>query len=104
MYAPGLRVGHLRQLVSIGGLQLGQAPPLQQHLGQRVVQRQLLQHALVGGWLAGRSLLHHRQPQPLEEDLAQLLGGAQVEGLARQFVRLLFQLLQLFGQLLRLGT
>ena len=104
MHAPGLRVGHLRQLVGVGGLELGQTPPLQQHLGQRVVQRQLLQHALVGGWLAGRSLLHHRQPQPLEEDLAQLLGGAQVEGLAGQFVRLPFQLLQLFGQLLRLGT
>ena len=95
----------LGQLVGVGALELGQAAVLQQLGRQRVVFGQLFQHLFVGAARAGGGLLDHRHAQLVEEDLAQLLGRAQVEGLAGDLVGLLLQrvdalahFVALFGQ------
>ena len=81
--------GHLRQLVGVGALELGQRAVLEQLGGQRIVLGQLLQHFLVRAARAGGGLLDHRHAQLVEEDLSQLLGRGQIEGLARDLVSLL---------------
>ena len=90
--APGARIRHLRQLVGVGALELGQATVLQQLGRQRKILSQLLQHLLVGAGCAARRLLNHRQTQLGKEDFADLLGRSEVEGLTRQLVRLFLQL------------
>ncbi len=69
---------------------------------QRVVGGQFGQHLFVGGRRAAGGLLLHRQAELAEQDLADLLGAAQVEGLAGEFVRLALQRHHAFGQLLAL--
>ena len=93
-----------RQLVGVGGLQLGQAAMLHDHLGQRVVQRQLLEHRLGGGGCPLGGLLEHRDALLLEEDLAELLGGAQVELAPGKLVGAGLQLVDALRQLLALGV
>ncbi len=95
----GLRVDHLRQLVGIGGLELGQAAVVEQQFGQRVILGQLLQHLFVGRRRAAGGLLDHRQLELREEDLADLLGRVQVERLAGQSVGLLLERQQALAQL-----
>ncbi len=102
MHAAGGRVDHLGQLVGIGGLELGQAAIVQQHLGQRIILGQFLQHFLIGGRCARGGLLDHRQLQLAEQDLAQLLGRIQIEGLAGQVVSLLFDFQHAFAEIVRL--
>ena len=99
VHAAGARMRHLRQLVGVGALELRQAPVLQQLGRQRIVLGQLLQHLLVGAGDAAGRLLHHRQAELGEQDLADLLGRAQVEGLAREVVRLLLELHHALAQL-----
>ncbi len=65
MHAARARVDHRRQLVGVGRLELRRRAVLEQHLRQRIVGGELLEHVLVGGWLAGRGLLLHRQLHPL---------------------------------------
>jgi hypothetical protein len=65
---------------------------LEQQLRQRVILGELLQHFFVGGRRAARRLLHDRQLQLLEEDLADLLRRAEIEFAAGQLVRLPFEL------------
>ncbi len=84
---PAVRIGHRGQLVAVGGLQLRQAAVLEQHLRQREVLGQLLEHLLVGRRRAARRLLHHRQAELAEQDLADLLRAAEVERLPRRFLR-----------------
>ncbi len=91
VHAAGRRIDHLRQLVGVRRLELRQRAMLEQDLRQRIVGREFLQHLLVGRRLPGRGLLHDRQAHLLEQDLAQLLGRAQVERLPGQLVRLLLQ-------------
>ena len=43
VHPAGARIHHLRQLVGVGRLELGQTAMLEQELGQRVVRRELLQ-------------------------------------------------------------
>src|SRR5665213_1836624 len=89
--ATGLAIDHLRQLVGVGRLELGEATVLEQQLRQRVIGGELLQHLLVRRWLPGGGLLAHRQLHPGEQDLAELLGRRQVERLAGRLVRLLLE-------------
>ncbi len=102
VHAAGLGVHHARQLVGVGALELGERPVLEERLRQRVVERQLLEHLLVRGGRARGRLLHHRELQLREEDLAQLLRAREVEGLARELVRLRLQCQHLLAQLLAL--
>ncbi len=104
MHAAGIGIDHARQLVRVSGLQLGQPAVLQQHLRQRVVLRQLAQHFLVGRWRAAGGLAHHRQLHAAEQDLAQLLGRIQVEGLPCQFIGLLLELQHFLAQLVALAA
>jgi NADH:ubiquinone oxidoreductase subunit 5 (subunit L)/multisubunit Na+/H+ antiporter MnhA subunit len=73
-------------------VQLGEAAVLEQQPGQRVVERQLLEHVLVGRGLALGRLLLHRQALLLEQDLLDLLGRIEVERLARRLVGVLLLL------------
>ncbi len=80
VHPPGARVDHPGQLVGVGGLELGQSPVLQDEPRQLVtLLGQLLQHRLGGRRRALGRLGDHRQALLLEEDLADLLGRAQVE-------------------------
>jgi hypothetical protein len=91
VHAAGARIHHLRQLVGVGRLELRERAVLEQHLGQRMVRRELLQHLLVGGGLPGRGLPRDRELHALEQDLAELLGRAQVERAAGELVGLLLE-------------
>ena len=73
----------LAQAVHVGGFQLGELAVVQNGLDDGVLAPQLLQHLGVGG-VARLGLFHRRQPQLFKEDLAQLLGGVDVELLPRQ--------------------
>ena len=75
---------------------------LQDQLGQRVVERELRERVFVGGGLARGRLLLHRQAQAIEQDLLDLLGRAEVEGLARRRIRVLLLLQDLFSELVAL--
>ena len=77
---------------------------LEQNLRQRIVFGELLQHFFVGGRRAARGLLHHRQFQLLEEDLADLLRRTEIEFAAGQRVRLAFELDQTRGDFTALLT
>ena len=74
MHPPGLGLDHQRQLVGIGGLELGQAAVLHQQARQIVGFRQFSQHLFGGGWGTLGGLLEDRQPQLDEQYLAELLG------------------------------
>ena len=104
VHAAGVRVDHARQLVGVGGLQLGQPAVLQQHLRQRVVLRQLAQHFLVRRRRAAGGLAYHRQLHAAEQDLPQLLGRIQVEGLSSQLIGLLLEQQHFLAQLVALAS
>jgi hypothetical protein len=102
VHAAGVGVDHLRQLVGVGALELGQAAVLEDLGRQREVLRQLGEHLLVGAGRAGGGLLLHRQAELAEQDLADLLGAADVEGLAGEFVQLALQPDQALAELVAL--
>ena len=87
VHAAGARIDHLRQLVGIGGFQLGQAAIVQQRPAAADSPRPAWP-ALPRRWTARRSavFLTTGKLQLVEQDFAQLLGRIQVERLARQFV------------------
>ena len=75
---------------------------LQNHLWQRVIQGQFLQHLFLGG---GRSLggfFQNRYLKLFEQYLAELFWGCQVKLLSGQVPGLGFQLCQPLGQFLAL--
>ncbi len=72
MHAAGGRVDHLRQLVGVGVLQLGETAMFEDLLRQRVILGQFFQHFLVGRGAARGRLLHHRQALLVEQYLGQL--------------------------------
>ena len=47
VHPSGPGVHHARQLVGVGGFQFGQAPILEYQLGQRMIQREFLQHVFI---------------------------------------------------------
>jgi hypothetical protein len=91
MHAAGAGVDHLRQLVGIGALELGELPRFEQDLRQRVVERQFGEHFLVGRRRPRRRLLLHRQAELVEQDLGQLLRRVDVERLPGRRVRACFE-------------
>ena len=97
--APGPLIHLLRELIGVGGLELGERAVLEHDPGKRVARGELFQHVFGGRGLAGRGLAPHRQLQPLEQDLLQLLRGLDVEFVAGLAVRLQQQLLQLVREL-----
>ncbi len=99
VHAPGLAIHHLRQLVGVGGFEFRHAAIVEQDFRQRVIERQFLQHFLVGGRIAARRLFLDRQLQFVEQDFPELLGRIQVERLPGSFVRTGLQCDQLFAQL-----
>ncbi|MNT31177.1 hypothetical protein D3C71_1622760 [compost metagenome] len=68
------RIDHQRQLVGVGRLQLRQATVFQDHLRQRVIQRQFGQHFFVSRWGTTRCFLQYRQLLLFVEDRLQLFG------------------------------
>ena len=78
---------HAGQGVDVGVLDLRELPIAQDQIGQRVNGRELREHLRVRG-VTALVLLLGRQLQHFEEDVGQLLGRAQVEGLAGQLVDL----------------
>ncbi len=78
---PRARVHHARQLVGVSGLELRHSAVVQNQARERIVQRQLLEHLLVGRGLPARRLLQHRQLVLLEQHFLDLLRGVEVEGL-----------------------
>ena len=79
VHAAGVGIDLLRQFLGVGGAQLGEAAILENHARQRIAVGQLLQHVLGGGGRAARGLAQHRQLQPLEQHLLQLLGRIEIE-------------------------
>ena len=97
VYAPCLRVHHLRQFVGVRGFQFAQTAMFHQHFRQFVAVRQFLQHFFISGRRAFRGFLQHRQAEFIEQNFLQLFRGRQIEWLPRQFVRLHFKCGQSFG-------
>ncbi len=94
---------HLRQRVRVSGLELAQLPVFEHQRGQAVPGGELVEHVAVGG-ASGAGLAAARQAQFLEEDLRQLLRGADVELLAGLLVNLLFELRHFLLEPLRHGA
>ena len=88
----GFWVGQLGEFVGVGSLELGKPSVLQDFGGQRVVFCQLFQHLFVRGRRATWRFFDHWQAQFGEENLANLLGTAQIERLARQSMGIGLQL------------
>ena len=92
-----------RQLVGVGGFEFRHAAIFEQYLGQRIIQRELLQHFFIGGRIAARGFFLHRQLQLVEQDFSQLLGRIEVERLSGSLVRTGFQRDEFFAQLAALN-
>ena len=99
MHPPANRVDHQRQFVGIGGFQLRQTTVFQDHFRQRIIQRQLGQHFLIGRRSTARGLFQHRQLLLFIQNGLQLLGRGQIERLFCQFMGLHFKLAEALGQL-----
>ncbi len=76
---------------------------LEDELGQRVIERELLQHILIGAGLARGGLLEDGQLLAVEQDLADLLRAAKVEGLTRRRVGALFNRRHAASEFIGLG-
>ncbi len=90
---------HLRQFVRVGGLELGDFPVVEKDFRERVIEREFLEHVLVGRGRARRRLLDDGHSFFLEENLGDLLRRTKVEGLAGLLVSLAFELEHLLPQL-----
>jgi hypothetical protein len=86
MHAACGRIHHLRQLVGVRALELGERAVFEQTLWQGIVFGQLGQDFLVGRRGARGRLLHYRQPLLREENVGELPGRIEVEGLAGERV------------------
>jgi hypothetical protein len=89
VHAAGGRVDHARQLVGVGALELGQAAVLEDAAAAAGSPRPVpgsTSSSVLGAPLA--VFLSTGRPWLLEEDLADLLGRAEVEGLAGRLMRL----------------
>ncbi len=91
--AAGLRVDIGRQRIGVGAAQLGEAAPVQHQLGDGMaLGGHVLQHIGVRGPRAGLGFAAAFQLELAEQDVAQLLGRADVEFLAGELVDLGFHL------------
>ena len=100
--AAGLRVDVARQRVGIGRAQLGQLPPVEHAPRQfHALAGEILQRVGVGRPGAGGRLASAGQAHAAIEHVAQLLGRADVEALARQIVDLRLDRRRRRGELVR---
>ena len=80
MHAPCVRIDVARQCIGVGGLELGDLPPFENLLRQRMAELgQLVEHARAGRPLAGLGLGAARQPHLAEQDVAKLFRAARIE-------------------------
>src|SRR5213075_1527081 len=98
VHAAGPGVHHARQLVGVGALELGEPAMLEEHAADRVVFGELLEDFLVRRGNARGRLLDDLELETLEENVAELLGGAEVEGAAPELMGLLLQLEHLLAE------
>ena len=84
------RIDEVRQRIGIGGAELRELAPVEHAAGELDALRgQILQRVRIGAPGAGRGLAAAGQAHAAEEDVAQLLGRADVEALARELIDLL---------------
>ena len=102
VHPSGAWVHHARQLVGVGGLELGQGAVVENEARERIVEGQLLEDVFVGGRLSARRLLQHRQLVLLEQHLLDLLGRVEIEGLAGNLLGALLDVQHAMPQLLAL--
>ena len=102
MHATGLCIDHLRQLVGVGALELGELARFEQQFRQRVIERQFGEHLFVGRRRARRCLFLDRQAKLVEQNFGQLFRRIDIERLASEFMGLLFEFEQALAQLLAL--
>ena len=87
--ALGARIDEARQRVGVGRFQLGELAPVEDARRQLVaLLGEILEHARRGRPGAGRGLLAARQAHLAEQDVAELLGRAEVERRADQLLHL----------------
>ena len=80
-----VRIDEARQRVGVGRLQLGELAPVEDARRQLVAFRgQVFEHARRGRPGAGRGLLAARQAHLAEQDVAELLGRAEIERARRR--------------------
>ena len=90
VHPAGLRIDVAGQRIGVGALQLGELAPVEDHPRQRVaLLGQILQHA-TRRWTRRRSwsCLPPGKPHLAEQDVADLLGAAEIERLAGERVGL----------------
>ena len=75
-------VDHTRKLVGVGGLELREPTPLKQGFGKWIVLGQGFKHIFVGGRRALGCFLNRLVAELLEKNVTELLGRAQIKGLA----------------------
>ncbi len=92
MHPPGLRVDRRLQRFGIGRAQFGELAPFE-HLAGHLdpLPGQPFENADVGGILPALALLAALQPHLVEQDIAELLGAADGEGLAGEVMDFAFQ-------------
>ena len=100
MDAAGLGVDVARQQVGIGRLELGELAPVEDAGGKLVAAGgKLVEHVGAGRPGAGLGLLAAGQAELAEQDVAELLGRADVEALAGELVDLVLEPAELLGEL-----
>ena len=86
MHPPGRGIDLQRQLVGVGGFELGERAVIEDELRQRVLGGEFLEGRFGGRGLAGGGLGQHRQLQLIEQNGLDLLGRTDIEHFARLVV------------------
>ncbi len=90
--AAGILVDEFGQRIRVGAFQFRKAAPVEHGAGQLVALRgQRFQHVGIGRPGAGLGLAAAGDALLVEKDFAELLGRADVEALAGEFVNLVFE-------------
>ncbi len=102
VHAAGTRRDRLDQGVGVGAFQFAELAPVEQHAGQFVaLGGQVVEHAGVGRPVALGGLLAAGQAELAEQHVADLLGAAEVERAAHEFLGLGLIVGHAHGELLR---
>src|SRR5690348_7557757 len=101
MDAAGRRIDLAHQRIGVSALELSELAPVEDARRQIMRQRELLEHGSIGAIGAGLALAPARQSQLVEQHFAELLGRADVEGMAGETVDLALQLDKARAEILR---
>ncbi len=103
--AARLGVNQLRQGIDVGAFQLAHLAPVEDFFNDGMLLHIALKDFLAGGILTRFGLFHFASAdlQAIKEHFTELLGGAQIEFTARQFVYFGLQSRQVLPELLRKG-